>query len=291
MKMNEEYISLVFDVSLEHEESLQGYFLVNFEPYGFEESSTGEMIIHINKSEWTPVAESRLNEFTASFADGSITLDEIRTHTNTDWNAEWEAGIEPIQISDSLVIAPSWRLTEAKALNAEHIIVIDPKMSFGTGHHETTRLCLKLLEGIDCTSKSILDLGSGTGILAMYAIMQGGRRAVAIDIDEWAFNNAKENIERNGYTADVIEIRLGDLSTATNPNDRFDILIANIHRNVLLAIENEIASHQQSGATLLLSGILEWDKDEITSAYKKAGYSLKRSLQENEWIALELTKN
>jgi ribosomal protein L11 methyltransferase len=289
--MNEEYISLVFDVSLDNEEALQGYFLMNFEPQGFEESPTGEMVIHINKNEWTPYAESSLKEFITSFAEGSITLDEIRTYKNTDWNAQWEAGIEPLQISESLVIAPSWRLEEAKALNPKHLIVIDPKMSFGTGHHETTRLCLKMLEGIDCKGKNILDLGSGTGILAMYAIMQGGSHATAIDIDEWAYNNAKENIERNGYSQDVIEIRLGDLTSATKPDDTFDILIANIHRNVLLVIENEIASHQKSGATLLLSGILEWDKDEISFAYEKAGYTLKRAMQENEWVALELTRN
>ncbi len=289
--MNDEYISLVFDVSLDEEDALQGYFLMHFDVQGFEESPTGEMVIHINKSEWTPEAESALKEFTATYPEGSITLDEVLTHKNTDWNAQWEADIEPLQISESLVIAPSWRLEEAKVFNPTHLIVIDPKMSFGTGHHETTRLCLKMLEGIDCNGKNILDLGSGTGILAMYAMMLGGSHAIAIDTDEWAYHNSIENIERNGYSPDRIEIRLGDLTTATKPEDMFDLLIANIHRNVLLAIENEIATHQESGGILLLSGILEWDKDEIVAAYEKAGYTLKRTMQENEWIGLELARN
>lgn len=287
--MNDEYISLVFDVSLDEEDALQGYFLMNFDVQGFEESPNGEMVIHINKNEWIPEAESGLKEFIASYPEGSIALEEVRANKNTDWNAQWEAGIEPLQISDLLVIAPSWKLEEAKVFNPTHLIVIDPKMSFGTGHHETTRLCLKMLEGIDCNGKNILDLGSGTGILAMYAMMLGGSHAVAIDTDEWAYHNSKENIERNGYSPDKIEIRLGDLTSATKPDDKFDLLIANIHRNVLLAIESEIATHQESGGTLLLSGILEWDKEEIVTAYDKAGYTLKRTMQENEWIGLELT--
>ncbi len=291
MTMNDEYISLVFDVSLDEEDALQGYFLMNFDVQGFEESPNGEMLIHINKNEWTPEAEAGLKEFTATYPEGSITLEEVRTYKNTDWNAQWEASIEPLQISESLVIAPSWKLEEAKVFNPKHLIIIDPKMSFGTGHHETTRLCLKLLEDIDCNGKSILDLGSGTGILAMYAMMLGGSHAVAIDTDEWAYHNSKENIERNGYSPDKIEIRLGDLTSATKPEDKFNLLIANIHRNVLLAIENEIATHQESGGTLLLSGILEWDKDDIVAAYEKAGYTLKRTMQENEWIGLELIRN
>jgi ribosomal protein L11 methyltransferase len=289
--MNDEFISLVFDVSLDEEDALQGYFLMNFDVQGFEESANGEMVIHINKNEWIPEAETGLKEFIAAYPEGSITLEEVRTNKNTDWNAQWEAGIEPLQISQSLVIAPSWKLEEAKVFNPTHLIVIDPKMSFGTGHHETTRLCLKMLEGIDCTGKNILDLGSGTGILAMYGMMLGGSHAVAIDTDEWAYHNSKENIERNGYSPDKIEIRLGDLTSATKPEDKFDLLIANIHRNVLLAIENEIATHQESGGILLLSGILEWDKEEIVAAYEKAGYTLKRTMQENEWIGLELTRN
>jgi ribosomal protein L11 methyltransferase len=249
------------------------------------------MIIHINKNEWTPGAEDALKEFIATYPEGNITLDEVITHKNTDWNAQWEAGIEPLQVSNSLIIAPSWKLEEAKAFNPKHLIVIDPKMSFGTGHHETTRLCLKMLEGIDCKGKNILDLGSGTGILAMYAMMLGGSHAVAIDTDEWAYHNSKENIESNGYSPDTIDIRLGDLTSATKPKDTFDLLIANIHRNVLLAIEDEIAIHQQNESVLLLSGILEWDKDEIVTAYEKVGYSLKRTMQENEWIGLELIRN
>ncbi len=285
-----EYLSLVFEVSLEDEDSLQGYFMLNHDPQGFEEQPNGSFVVHLIKDEWNDESQQQLSAFLASF-NGSITLLDIITQATTDWNAQWEASIEPLRISDDLTITPSWKLDEANAFGTTFQIVIDPKMSFGTGHHETTRLCLKMIEHIVCTNKRILDLGSGTGILAMYAMMRGGAHAIAVDTDEWAFENSKENCERNGYGSEKIELRLGELSTVVVPEEHFDILIANIHRNVLLAINDQIAEHQTKGGLLILSGLLEYDADEVVEAYQSSGYQLKERLQENEWVCLRFSYN
>src|ERR1043165_8489965 len=142
-----EYLSLIFDVPLEFEEALQGYFLINHNPQGFEERNDGAFLVHIMKDEWTPENEKSLKEFILALAPvNTIKLEEVQTYKNTDWNAQWEAGIEPLRVTDELVSAPSWRLDEAAVLPHKHLIVIDPKMSFGTGHHETTRLCLQMIE-------------------------------------------------------------------------------------------------------------------------------------------------
>ena len=280
-----EYLSLVFEVPLEYEEALQGYFLVNHNPQGFEERNDGAFLVHIMKDEWTTDHEIALKEFIKSLAPNDIKLEEVQTYKNTDWNAQWEAGIEPLRVTDELVIAPSWRLSEADTMERKHLIIIDPKMSFGTGHHETTRLCLQMIEHIDCDGKNILDLGSGTGILAIYSMMRGAAHAVAVDTDEWAFENAQENCKRNGYDERSIELRHGDLSTV-KPQEKFEIVIANIHRNVLLLIQDELAAHQSPNSILILSGILEYDADEIREAYEGTGYRFIERLQENEWVSL-----
>jgi ribosomal protein L11 methyltransferase len=119
----------------------------------------------------------------------------------------------------------------------------------------------------------------------MYAMMRGATHAVAVDTDEWAYNNAKENCERNGFTNEKIEVRMGDLSSSVKPDEMFDLLIANIHRNVLLAIGADIAKHQKAGGSLILSGILEYDADEIILEYRENGYSLRNTLQETEWVS------
>jgi ribosomal protein L11 methyltransferase len=283
--MNQEYVSLVLETSLAAEDEVQGYFLMNHDIQGFEEGPDGELIVHLLKQEWNNEKAASLEAFLRGLPNAGARLLEIKTQKDTDWNAQWEAGIEPLRISDELVIAPSWRLEEAKQLALKHLIVIDPKMSFGTGHHETTRLCLAMLEKIDCRGKNVLDLGSGTGILAMYAMMRGARHAVAVDTDEWAYNNAKENCERNGFTSEKIEIRMGDLASAVRPDEMFDLLIANIHRNVLLAIARDIAQHQRGGGKLILSGILEYDADDIILEYRENGYSLEDTIQETEWVS------
>src|SRR5258708_21509706 len=148
------FLSLTFSVPLDSEEILKGYFLMNHEVQGFEETSGGLVTVYL--AEWASEEESALQEFLSSQKE--IQLLESESIEDKDWNAAWEATIEPIKITEELVITPSWKIDEAKELHSKYLLIIDPKMSFGTGHHETTRLCLQLAEGLDCKEKSILDI-------------------------------------------------------------------------------------------------------------------------------------
>jgi ribosomal protein L11 methyltransferase len=283
-----EYISLTFDVSLEYEEILKGYFLVNHEVQGFEESPTGLLTIFLMRDNWDDGNILLLKEFLHSLPEKEVSLIESEEIEEKDWNAAWEAEIEPVKISDELVIAPSWKLEDAKKLHAKYQIIIDPKMSFGTGHHETTRLCLKAIESIDCSEKSVLDIGTGTGALAMYTLLRGAKHAVGIDTDHWSHENVIENRERNSFLEEQFDVRLGDITSTIKPDEHFDIILANIHRNILLPIIPEIKRHHKAKGSLILSGILEYDAEEVLAAYQKVGYKLIEQMQENEWIALSL---
>jgi ribosomal protein L11 methyltransferase len=280
------FLSLTFEVSLDSEEALKGYFLMGYDVQGFEESSTGLITVYLLREEWHESDKELLTEFLSGQKE--IKLLDSETIEEKDWNAAWEAEIEPVQISKDLVITPSWKLDVAKKLNWKHLLIVDPKMSFGTGHHETTRLCLKAIEQIDCQGKTILDIGTGTGALAMYALKRGAVLAVGIDTDEWSYKNAQENREKNSFTDAEFTIRQGDLGTTVKPDESFDIILANIHRNILLQIADEIRSHHNANGRLILSGILEYDAEEIIDVYQKAGYELINRMQENEWLALDL---
>jgi ribosomal protein L11 methyltransferase len=122
----------------------------------------------------------------------------------------------------------------------------------------------------------------------MYALLRGANNAVGIDTDEWSYKNVIENRERNGFSIEQFDVRHGDLATTIQPHEHFDIILANIHRNILLAIAGEIKSHHKIGGDLILSGILEYDAEEVLNVYKSEGYSLVNRMQENEWIALHL---
>lgn len=282
------HLSLTFSVSLNYEEILKGYFLINHDVQGFEESSSGLLTVYLLRNDWNEEKLSSLKTFVATLPEKEIRFLESEEIEEKDWNAAWEAGIEPVKISDELVISPSWKLDGAKKLGAKCLIVIDPKMSFGTGHHETTRLCLKAIEKVDCNKKSVLDIGTGTGVLAMYALIRGAEYAIGIDTDEWSFKNVVENRERNSFSEKKFDVRHGDLAATVKADEHFDILLANIHRNILLAIVEEIKGHHKIGGSLILSGILEYDAEEVLEAYSKAGYKLNEQMQENEWIALHL---
>ncbi len=283
-----EYLSLTFTATLEYEEILKGYFLINYDVQGFEESSTGLLTIYLLREEWDEENQSTLKEFLATLPDKQVHLLGSEEIEEKDWNAVWEAEIEPVKISDELVIAPSWKMEDAKKLNSKYLLTIDPKMSFGTGHHETTRLCLQAIERLNCKGRSILDIGTGTGALAMYALMRGAKLAVGIDTDEWSYKNVIENRERNSFSEQQFDLRHGDLAATIKAEEYFEIILANIHRNILLAIANKIKSHQKTDGRLILSGILEYDAEEVLGAYQNIGYVLIQQMQENEWIAMHL---
>lgn len=201
-----------------------------------------------------------------------------------DWNHEWEKNyFKPIVIGENkCVIHSSFHTGFPKC---EYNIVIDPKMAFGTGHHSTTSLIVARLLEMDIEGKSILDMGTGTGILAILAAMRGARQVTAIEIDPAAHMNAIENVAANGHPE--IDVLLGDASLLAGLN-KFDIMLSNINRNIILGDIDRYATVLHKGSRLLLSGFYETDVPMLTE--KAAHYGLEaRSKQVlNDWCCLEL---
>jgi ribosomal protein L11 methyltransferase len=283
----QQHATLTFRVSMEFEDQLQGFMMMNATVEGIEEVADGSIRYSIPLEELTDELLGRI----ATLAEGShgeMQLLGTEAMEVRDWNAEWEASIEPLRITDDLVISPSWKLDEAKQLGAKHLMIVDPKMSFGTGHHETTRLCLRAVDAMDIRGKSVLDIGTGSGVLAMYALMKGAKNAVGIDTDVWSIENAEENRAKNNFTKSQFDIRAGELQVSVGSEELFDLIFANIHRNVLLAIPQAIRSHLKPQGIAILSGLLIYDAPEVLAAFEASGFTLDEQLQENEWVALRL---
>ena len=167
-----------------------------------------------------------------------------------------------------------------------HEIRITPKMSFGTGHHATTFLVLKLMSEIDFAGKEVFDFGTGTGILAIMADKLGAKRTYAIDYDNWCIENAAENIERN--KSENIVLEKGDTADC---NQFFDIQIANINKNIIQDNVEFLAKQGKPGDLLLLSGLLEEDEEDIHILFTERGWQQQKVLRKNGWIALQFYKN
>ena len=277
------HAALRFDGSGESREILEGFFLTHTSFAGSQENDDGSTTFFVPQSEWNAEFEKILQLFCEKHPDVKFLGSEIIE--DRDWNAEWEATIIPVQATPELVIAPSWKMDEAKKMGTKHIITIDPKMSFGTGHHETTRLCLVAVEAMDVNGCSVLDLGTGSGVLAIYALLRGAKHAIGIDTDVWAIENARENRSLNNYSDREFEIRSGTLDRIRK-QEVFHVIFANLHRNVLLEIVPQITHHAKPGAHIILSGILIYDAAEVRAAYEKAHFELVQELQENEWACL-----
>ena len=198
------------------------------------------------------------------------------------WNAVWESNFEPVKITDDCVI----RATFHTPANVPYEILVDPKMAFGTGHHETTWLMAKALLGTEVTGKRVLDMGCGTGILAILASMKGASEVLAVDIDEWAYNNTLENIQLN--ERGNISVLMGDIDLIKRQH--FDLILANINRNILLEHIKYYSKTLNPGGLLFLSGILKEDEIVITKEAEKHAFDRTWITTKNKWIAAGFTK-
>ncbi len=211
-----------------------------------------------------------------------FTLDKVEKQN---WNEEWEKNVDPIFVEDQCLVRAEFHKIEKKY---PYEIIITPKMSFGTGHHQTTYLMIKNQLQFDHKNKRVMDAGCGTAILAIMASKLGATEVEAFDIDEWSVPNGQENIDIN-HSANV-HIYQGKISDM-NFTGKFDIVLANINKNVLLAEIKDYAGYLADGGKLLLSGFYTTDVDDLRDHAKQFGLSEVRRDEKETWAALLLSKS
>lgn len=201
------------------------------------------------------------------------------------WNEEWEKNFQPVNVENRCLIRATFHPEQT---GFEEVIVIEPRMAFGTGHHDSTYLMIQEMMNMDFKNKQVCDAGSGTGILAILAAKRGADFVFAIDNNEWAYHNAIDNIGLNDVV-DIIETELGELDMLANKS--FDIILANINKTVIQENITLLSNAIKKDGVVLISGILIPDLQDITSAAEKAGLHLYNSWTRNEWISAVFTKS
>lgn len=268
IKCNEEYKEILiaelaeagFDSFLETESGIEAYILEDL----FDKELYAEVINRYNEVAGVTVEQGRMPK--------------------VNWNEEWEKHYDPIEVGEDVYVRASFHAPKA---GVTHEIVINPKMSFGTGHHATTYLMLTHQLNINHEGKRVIDIGSGTGILAIMAQKLGAKEIEALDIDEWCVENGNENFALNGLAA--TKMGLGTVRQVA-PNGKFDIVLANINKNVLLDEMAVYSSLLHPQGNLLLSGFYEQDINDILAKANAHGLQLQDQKSKNNWAALVLKK-
>lgn len=245
---------------------------------GFESFVENEegVLAYIQKEDWSEdllesVVILKNENFKISF--------QLKEIEQENWNASWESNFNPIQVDDRCVVRAPFH----KKPNVNFDIVIEPKMSFGTGHHETTFMMLQHILDHNFKGKSVLDMGSGTAVLAILAAMKGAESVDAIDIDHWCYLNAKENVSRNN--CEQIHVFEGDVNLLTT--QKYDVIIANINRNILLSDIPKYAKCLNAKGILFLSGFYEEDIPMISSKCEEVALKFEKNLKNNNWVAVK----
>ena len=274
-------IYIAYDFNVSPKEPATEMLIAQLGYVGFEsfvEQDNG-VTAYIQKQEWnSKILEDvfllHSNEFNITFEHNEI--------AQTNWNEEWEKNFNPIQVDDLVSIRAPFHTNPSLQFD----IVIEPKMSFGTGHHETTHMMVQHLLALDLDTKKVLDMGCGTGILAIFAEMKGAKPLDAIDIDNWCYENSIENVTRNN--CENISVYEGDGTLLVDK--KYDVIIANINRNILLMDMKVYTNCLEAGGILLLSGFYEQDIPVIDAEVIKYGLKLEKFIQRNNWVALKYVK-
>lgn len=262
-----------------------GGLLWELEPLGIEEQE-GSLRLFFYEEAKGQELKAFLEGLKANGAIEEFTILGNRM-SNKNWNEEWEKTITVIKVSDTLVVRPSFK--EYTPVGNELVLVIDPKMSFGTGEHQTTRLMLLAIEKHITKDTRVLDVGTGTGALAIAALKLGASYAVAIDNDDWCLDNGYENAALNNIDPETISIRTAEVTDIEETD--FDFVLANIQKNVLLDICESLVAKAIKGGMIILSGLLIPDEEAITVAYTKAGTTFSEKNGLDEWISLVFIKD
>ncbi|HCP92675.1 MAG TPA: 50S ribosomal protein L11 methyltransferase [Bacteroidetes bacterium] len=199
------------------------------------------------------------------------------------WNAQWEAGYEPIIIDDNVIVKAPFHQNEKEY---PYELLIQPKNTFGTGHHETTQLMLRLMLQVNIDGKKVFDYGSGTGVLAIMASKMNADSVFAIDIDDWSTENISENTQLNGV--ENIVFKQGDLNIV-KPQE-FDVILANINKNILLFSFPQLSDLSAANGDLLISGFYESDLNDLKQAALLSGFHLQQHITQKDWCAASFKK-
>ncbi|MCF8231103.1 MAG: 50S ribosomal protein L11 methyltransferase [Bacteroidales bacterium] len=245
----------------------------------FAESDTG-LLAYIPADSFDFEAVKQLPLIRDGLFDVTLEYEEIEEEN---WNRLWESNYDPVLIDELCYIRAPFHSARN---DVQYDIIIEPRMSFGTAHHETTELVIRLMFEEDFKGKQVLDMGSGTGILSILASKMGAKKITAIDVDQWAHENAPGNFRHNALQ--IPEIILGDVSAI--PNHEFDMILANINRNVLISDLEAYAGHLDNNGRLLMSGFYEHDIELVKQEAARHGLALINNNQKNDWVALTFEK-
>lgn len=206
---------------------------------------------------------------------------EVKELVDQNWNQVWERNFQPVIVDRFCAVRASFH---APIKNVEHEIIITPKMSFGTGHHATTYMMMQQMQEIDFKRKTVFDFGTGTGVLAILAEKLGASSITAIDIDDWSIENAAENIAANQCS----KIHL--YKSSEIPRQQFDIILANINRNVIVQHFDEIVKAAKAGSSIIFSGLLTNDGDDIVKEAQLRNLEQVKQSGQNNWVCLLFVK-
>ncbi len=264
--INEEYQDLAMSVLMDYDfagvEQNYDELIVSFTTESYCNINIDELIAEIKEI----LPETQLNS--------------VEKISDRNWNEEWEKHVQPVIVSEQIAITPTHH---SDNIDAQIKIIIDPKMSFGTGHHNTTRLMCKLMEKINFKDKKWIDVGTGTGVLAILAAKLGAEYIYAFDNNEWSVENAVENIEKNAVS-DKIKIELEDIENVEF--DDYDGVAANIFLNLVIpSLKKFKMGILKRNGDLLISGIMIYDEQQVIDEATKAGLVLADKIYEDEWVA------
>jgi ribosomal protein L11 methyltransferase len=247
---------------------------------GFESFEDTDLGFHsyIQKSVFDLGLLNQLSLFKNKDIQVSWVVSEIQPQN---WNETWEKDFKPMRIGSDCIIRAHFH----EKVEAKYDLIITPKMSFGTGHHETTRMIMSFLLETDCTEKTVLDMGTGTGVLAILADKKGAKSVLAVDFDQWCVENTNENLKLN--KSRNIEVLKGSWVPKVAS---YDLILANINRNVLLVQISDYAAQLNAGGHLIMSGFYNKDLKSIQECCASVHLKFIRNLEENNWVAASFSK-
>jgi ribosomal protein L11 methyltransferase len=249
------------------------------------EERIDQLYISFKKEDWD--SQDYASGIIAGLNDYDVpaSLGKVETIEQQNWNEQWEQSLEPVVVSERITITPEWHKDKVQA---QIPLVINPKMSFGTGYHPTTRMTTRFVEKYTKPKSTWIDVGTGTGVLAIAAVKLGAVSVYAFDNDPWSIENSIENVELNGVS-NAIKVEQADIFTVELPQS--DGIAANLYRNILIPNFPKLHSVLKSAdSPLIISGVLVYDTEEIIAEAKKSGFQYVEIEQEDEWVAIVFMK-